>query len=515
MSAHGHPLPTLKVDDLVASMDDRSRGLYALSVGLCLLGVVGFIAGVLSDPQRAWTALVWNWSLWSGIAVGGAAVVAAASASYGHWLRPMRRIAEGLTAFLPISFLIMLVMLFGLEHVYEWVEHPIAAKTKWLDPTFFSVRQIVGLAILYGTALALVYWSMRPDVGRLRDRVQGWRRSLYDRLTAGWEGEDVELERSADARAKLAPAYVVIYAVFVTLWVWDWLMSIDPHWFSTLFPAWIFMTYFLGALVVTAILTCRLQAYPPFAHAVPPRYLHDIGKMVFAFTIFWTYLFFAQYLVIWYGNVPVETRFFVQRFFVQPWNTVAWVVLIVGWLIPFVMTAMPGGMALFFAAACALAMLLWLPGAGTSSSGAQLVLMPTSWMASPRVKVSSCRVTVEPRAVAASNWAATARLVAREHPDAVLIDVGTTTADVIPIVGGARLTMELRSSAASRAVRKPAKAVISNGLLRMAMMPPTICLPNRRKAISSGGKRMTLSATTRPTSMRATGPRPNAMAAAR
>ena len=128
----------------------------------------------------------------------------------------MRRIAEGLTAFLPVSYLIMLVMLFGLEHVYEWVEHPIAVKAKWLNPTFFSVRQIVGLAILYGTALALVYWSMRPDLGRLRDRVHGWRRSLYDRLTGRWEGEDVELERAASARAKLAPAYAVIYAVFVT-----------------------------------------------------------------------------------------------------------------------------------------------------------------------------------------------------------------------------------------------------------------------------------------------------------
>jgi hypothetical protein len=334
MTAHGHPLPTLKVDDLVASMDDRSRGLYALSVVLCLLGVVGFIAGVLSDPQRAWTALVWNWSLWSGIAVGGAAVVAAASASYGLWLRPMRRIAEGLTAFLPVSFLIMLVMLFGLEHVYEWVEHPVAAKAKWLDPTFFSVRQIVGLAILYGTALALVYWSMRPDVGRLRDRVHGWRRNLYDRLTSGWEGEDVELERAAGARAKLAPAYVVIYAVVVSFWAWDWLMSIDQHWFSTLFPAWIFMTYFLAALVVTAIMTCRLRAYPPFASAVPLRYLHDIGKMVFAFTIFWTYLFFAQYLVIWYGRLPEETGFVKLRLW-GAYEPIAIAVLACVFLIPF------------------------------------------------------------------------------------------------------------------------------------------------------------------------------------
>jgi hypothetical protein len=332
--SHGHDLPRLRVDDLIASMDDRSRGVYALSVVLCLMGVAGFIAGVLSDPQRAWTALVWNWSVWSGIAVGGAAVVAAASMSYGHWLRPMRRIAEGLTAFLPVSYLIMIVMLFGLEHVYDWVNHPIPAKETWLNPTFFSVRQVVGLAILYGTALALVYWSMRPDLGRLRDRVGGWRRNLYDRLTGGWKGDDVELERAFAARAKLAPAYAVIYAAFVTLWAWDWLMSIDPDWFSTLFPAWIFMTYFLGALGTTAIMTCRLRAYPSFTDAIPLRYLHDIGKMVFAFTVFWTYLFFAQYLVIWYGRLPEETGFLKLRLW-GAYEPIAIAVLGCVFLVPF------------------------------------------------------------------------------------------------------------------------------------------------------------------------------------
>jgi len=334
MSAHGQDLPRLKVDDLIASMDDRSRGFYALSVVLCLLGVGGFIAGMLSDPQRAWTALVWNWSVWSGIAVGGAAVVAAASASQGHWLRPMRRVAEGLTSFLPVSYLIMIVMLFGLHHVYEWVDHPPPAKVAWLNPTFFSVRQVVGLAILYGTALALVYWSMRPDLGRLRDRVDGWRRNLYDRLTVGWEGEDVEMERATSARAKLAPAYAVLYAVLVSVWAWDWLMSIDPHWFSTLFPAWIFMTYFLGALGATAIITCRLRSYRSFSEAIPLRYLHDIGKMVFAFTVFWTYLFFAQYLVIWYGRLPEETGFIKLRLW-GAYEPIALATLLCVFLIPF------------------------------------------------------------------------------------------------------------------------------------------------------------------------------------
>ena len=334
MSSHGHDLPRLKVEDLLASMDDRSRGLFGLCVALGLIGVCGFIAGVLSDPQRAWTALVWNWSLWSGIAVGGAAVVAAASTAYGQWLRPMRRVAEGLTAFLPVSYVIMLVMLFGIDSVYEWVEEPPAAKAVWLDPTFFGIRQVVALAILYGMALTLVYWSIRPDLGRLREQVSGWRRSLYDSLTRGWRGLDVEVERAETKRAWLAPAYALVYAVFVTIWAWDWLMSIDPHWFSTLFPAWIFMTYFLGALGMTAILTCHLRTYRSFREAIPTRYLHDLGKMVFAFTVFWTYLFFAQYLVIWYGRLPEETMFVKLRLF-ETYEPVAVATLACVFLIPF------------------------------------------------------------------------------------------------------------------------------------------------------------------------------------
>lgn len=334
MSGHGRELPRVKVTDLVAGMDEGSRGAFAVAVVLCLLGVVGFIAGVLAEPERAWTALVWNWSLWSGVAVGGAALVAAATTAYGQWLRPMRRLAEGLTAFLPVSYLLMIVLLFGLPHVYEWVEHPPAATAVWLEPTFFSIRQTVGLAILYAAALSLVYWSLRPDVARLRDRVSGWRRGLYDRLAGGWRGTDAEVERSARVRAKLAPAYALLYAVIVSFWAWDWLMSIDPHWFSTLFPAWVFMTYFLGAIGVTAIAACRLRTNASFAEAISSRSLHDIGKMLFAFTVFWTYLFFAQYLVIWYGRLPEETGFVKLRLW-GAYEPVAIGVLACVFLIPF------------------------------------------------------------------------------------------------------------------------------------------------------------------------------------
>lgn len=335
MSTHGHDLPRVNVRHVLDRMDERPAGwLYALAVFLAVVGVVGFVAGLLSDAERAWTALTWNWVFFSGVSVAGAIVAAAATASNGNWIWPLRRFAEGLTAFLPVSFLLMIVLFFGIDEVYEWVEHPLPKKEAWLNPTFFVVRETVGIAVLYGFALAMVYWSLRPDLGRLRERVSGWRSGLYRRLSGGWRGLDVEIERARVNRSRLAPALALLYAVVWTVMAWDWLMSVDAHWFSTLFGAWIFMTHFLAALGATAILACALRPYRSFSDVVGIRSLHDIGKMVFAFTIFWTYLFFAQYLVIWYGRLPEETVFIDERLW-HAYQPIAIVVLLAVFLIPF------------------------------------------------------------------------------------------------------------------------------------------------------------------------------------
>ncbi|HUP02313.1 MAG TPA: hypothetical protein VM737_12480 [Gemmatimonadota bacterium] len=337
MSAHpGHRHDRrVNVPDLLDRMlEGPSGSFHLIAVLLCLVGVAGFIAGLLGDPARAWTALVWNWAFWSGLSLAGAVLVAAATASRGAWLRPLRRFAEALTAFLPVSYVIMIVLFFGLEHVYVWVAHPPPVKAPYLNPTFFIVREAVLVAVLYGLALALVYWSMRPDLGRLGDRVGGWRAGLYGRLTGGWQGLDPEVERAHRNRSRLAPALVVAWALVWTMWAWDWLMSVDPHWFSTLFGAWIFMTHFLAAIGATAILACLLRGYRSFSEAVDRRALHDIGKMLFAFTVFWTYLFFAQYLVIWYGRLPEETHFVELRLW-GAYQPVATIVFAAVFLVPF------------------------------------------------------------------------------------------------------------------------------------------------------------------------------------
>ena len=205
MSAHGHDLPKLKVDDLIASMDDRSSGIYALSVLLSLLGVAGFIAGVLSDPQRAWTALVWNWSLWSGIAVGGAAVGPPppfpTGTGYGRCGGSRR--AHRVPA---VSYLIMIVMLFGLEHVLSgWAILSQQRRSGSTRPSSPCDRSSVSRS-----SMEPRWRSSTVDAARPRAAARSGRRVEAEPVRppdGGWDGEDVELERAAAARAKLAPAY--------------------------------------------------------------------------------------------------------------------------------------------------------------------------------------------------------------------------------------------------------------------------------------------------------------------
>jgi hypothetical protein len=333
MTVH-HPEPRIDVQDLLDRMTEGSRTPLLVLALLFVVGAVGFIAGVLADPSRAWTALVWNWAFFSGIAVAGAVVSAAAHAANGRWIRPVRRLAEATTAFLPVSYLLMVLLFFGMEHVYVWVTHPIPEKEAYLNRGFFVARESAGVAILYGFALAFVYWSLRPDLGRFRERVTGWRRGLYHRLTSEWRGLDEEIDRSHRVRDKLAPTLCVLYALLWTITAWDWIMSVDPHWFSTLFGAWIFMSHFLAALGVLAIVACFIRPYRSFSTLIGPRTLHDLGKLVFAFTVFWTYLFFAQYLVIWYGRLPEETHFVDMRIW-ETYQPVATTVFAAVFVVPF------------------------------------------------------------------------------------------------------------------------------------------------------------------------------------
>ena len=140
-------------------------------------------------------------------------------------------------------------------------------------------------------------------------------------------------ERERAQRNRLAVVVLMLWLVTVSLWGFDLVMSLDPVWYSGLFGGYFAVSTLYTAFCLLAILTIRANARG--VASIPPAAVQDVAKLQFAMSIMWMYFFWSQYLVIWYGNVPVETRFVVQRFFDQPWSTLAWVVFVVGWLIPF------------------------------------------------------------------------------------------------------------------------------------------------------------------------------------
>jgi Ni/Fe-hydrogenase subunit HybB-like protein len=142
------------------------------------------------------------------------------------------------------------------------------------------------------------------------------------------------VERERTQRNRLATALLFLWVITLSLWGFDLLMSLDPKWYSGLYGGYFVVSTLYTGFALLSLLSVWTNSRG--TASIPPSAVQDVAKLQFAMSIMWMYFFWSQYLVIWYGNVPVETRFFVGRFFVQPWQTLDWVIFCLGWLIPFV-----------------------------------------------------------------------------------------------------------------------------------------------------------------------------------
>ena len=310
----------------------------AVKVALAVLVVIGAVGLFLADaePGRVWHALLFNWLFWSSLSIGMVMFAVALHLSNADWAWSIRRFALGGGAFLPVSFLLLLVVLFGgKEAIFShWLhaadDHVIAAKSAWLNFPGLAARDIILVLVLYGLALRFIYNALRPDVyGR-----GGPHKSLYDRLTGNF-GE-VAVEASSSYRQNY---YLGVALAFVFTIVWgiigvDLAMSLQPHWYSTMFPVAFFWTAFHGGVAATAIAVGLLRTPAGLESFITRKQSHDLGKLLFAFCIFWMYLNWAQYIVIWYGLLPHEQEYFVRRFS-DPFGGVASSVVILIFVVPF------------------------------------------------------------------------------------------------------------------------------------------------------------------------------------
>jgi len=288
-----------------------ARGSQTVLSALALIGAAAFLYGIFQpQPVRTWGIYLVNLLFWSSFAITGPAVAGMMQLTEARWSPTVKRVALTTAGFLPVSFVLFLVLLvFGLGTLYPWVNDPalVAKKKEWLNVPFLLLRTGIGVALLYWVA-----WSLVKAVFA--------------------EGEH-DGPQAVARRNRLSTMLLMLYVVVLSLWGFDLLMALDPVWYSGLFGGYYVVTSLYPGFGLVTFLTIRANARG--LTSASPAVVQDVAKLTFAMCIMWVYFFYSQYLVIWYGNVPVETRFFLSRFFVDPWRTLAFVILIVGALVPF------------------------------------------------------------------------------------------------------------------------------------------------------------------------------------
>jgi hypothetical protein len=309
-------------------------GLRAAVPVLIALGAIGLVTALVLDPARGWRAYLINWLFFTSVAQGALLLATVVSITKGLWSRPIRRFALSFVAFMPLAWLALIPLFFAAEHIFPWIAEPIPGKDVWLNVPFLTVRNLLLFGALVGLDLAFAYYALRPDLGLVRDQMPPRLRQVYLRLTAHWRGQEAEELRSHRRLLVLAPALAMTYALAMSMIAWDFVMSLEPHWFSTLLGPYFFMGAFLGGIMATALMTLLYRDQFELEQWILPSTLHDLGKLGFGFTVFWGYLFFSQYIVIWYGLLPIEQSFVIHRFS-APYKYIAQLVGLCIFVIPF------------------------------------------------------------------------------------------------------------------------------------------------------------------------------------
>ncbi len=305
-----------------------------IAIALLLIGGIAVASAFVVDVERGWRAYLFNWLFWTSVAQGAVIFSAAVAMARGIWSRPVRRIALSFVAFLPISVILLIPLLLAGEQIFPWYGQDLGPKGAWLNIPFLGARNIFLMAALTGISLVYAYWALRPDIGLARANAPERLRGLYDRLTRGWRGQETEEAIATKRLAVLGPIMALVWATAHSVLSWDFIMSLEDHWFSTMIGPLFFMGGFLGGIAATAVLTSIYRAKLGLENYVQTPQFHDLGKLTFAFCVFWVYLFWSQFLVIWYGMLPAEQTYLVHRF-LPPYAGVSTIVVMLLFVIPF------------------------------------------------------------------------------------------------------------------------------------------------------------------------------------
>ena len=337
MSLHAVHVPTREELVAVSANKPVSRTVKLACAVLAVLGAAIFIFGAVTGNERAWLALHFNWLFLTIPSSAAVVFVAVQRIVTARWSRPVLRMLEGYVAWLPVAFVLLLLILFpGAKHIFSWAKEAIHVHNKavYLDPTFFRLRGILLFGALTAVSLWYVYLSIRLDVGVTPEDGAGWARGIRARMRRGFREERRELHDTHSVTGKLAVALCLLFGYGWPVLIWDYSMSISLHFQQTMYGWQVFMGGWLIMLMSWAIMMRawrkRLGAYD----LITDSHYHDLGKLCFAFTAFWGYLTFSQFLVIWYGNMPEETHWPRLRL-MDPWIGLSTAVLLLTFVTPF------------------------------------------------------------------------------------------------------------------------------------------------------------------------------------
>jgi hypothetical protein len=298
-----------------------NKKLKSALIGGAIAGVVLLLIGFfVSDigAKRFWANVLLNGFLVMGLCLGAAFFVAVHLIAESGWQTTLQRIAEAMGSNMWLGGLMMLPVILGVHSLYHWshtedLDHVLQLKQAYLNLPFFIIRMIIYLG-----GWTFLFHKIR-QVSLMSD-----------------SNPDIALFKKLRTYSAL---FVVFFAITSSTSAWDWLMSIDAHWFSTLYGWYTFIGLFVNAIAIIIIVLIVMQKMGYMQH-VNEEHLHDMGKYLFGFSIFWAYLWVSQYLLIWYSNIPEETTYYVQR--VQDFEILFYVNVIICFVVPF-FALMPRG----------------------------------------------------------------------------------------------------------------------------------------------------------------------------
>jgi hypothetical protein len=273
------------------------------------------LVGYFVDKEQFFHSYLVAYVFWVSLGLSGLFFTMLHHLTGAEWSVVIRRIFETLMMTLPVMAIFFIPVGLGLHDLYHWSHADVVAadpallkKSAWLNTWFFIIRTAVYFGVWFLLARTLYKASLEQDGGHK-------------------ESLALKMERVS------APG-MVVFALSITFASFDWLMSLDAHWYSTIFGVYIFAGSWLALLALVTLIALWLREKKVLAEEITVEHYHDLGKLMFAFTVFWAYIAFSQYFLIWYGNIPEETVFYIQRW-EGSWKAVSVLLVIGHFVIPF------------------------------------------------------------------------------------------------------------------------------------------------------------------------------------